>query len=327
MNGRMEKEKVLSKKANEILEDMPDYVGEWYAHMSASAKTGSTMLDYLQKVRKYINSINKNNTVVSLEDLSYKSVINYMKSIKQKENAKGEIVATSGAYQKSVWFALSSFFKYLYKRKYITENYMEDISISKKSDCVHVERNRKYLTINDFKKIVDATSEIKNPYFRTRDKAILLTFMCTGVRCRALTQINLSDINFINKTVTVIDKEDAERDCDLTETAIEAIGEWNKYRRRGLDTDALFLSSHNKRISEREIETIVKKYTKSSLGYELSPHKLRAGFCTILYNETKDIRYVQKTVGHKNVTTTERYMVVNNNGGETIGRIFDKIGA
>ena len=57
-----------------------------------------------------------------------------------------------------------------------------------------------------------------------------------------------------------------------------------------------------------------REYSKAGIGTEISPHKLRSAFCTILYDETKDINFVSQAVGHKNIETTQRYIV---NDGQT----------
>lgn len=79
-------------------------------------------------------------------------------------------------------------------------------------------------------------------------------------------------------------------------------------------SDALFISVQRSRISPRAVSDLVKKYSKAGIGTEISPHKLRSAFCTILYDETKDINFVSQAVGHKNIETTQRYIV---NDGQT----------
>ena len=57
------------------------------------------------------------------------------------------------------------------------------------------------------------------------------------------------------------------------------------------------------------VAAIVKKYTAVALEKGISPHKIRAGFCSILYEQTGDIEFVRDAVGHASVTTTQRYVV------------------
>ena len=75
--------------------------------------------------------------------------------------------------------------------------------------------------------------------------------------------------------------------------------------------DALFLSLQGKRLTERQIRDLVKKYTSIGLatsrkaGY--SPHKLRATAATSLIGRGNSIYDVQALLDHEQVTTTQLY--------------------
>ena len=75
--------------------------------------------------------------------------------------------------------------------------------------------------------------------------------------------------------------------------------------------DALFLSLQCKRMTERQIRELVKKYTSIALnttrraGY--SPHKLRATAATSLIGRGNSIFDVAALLDHEQVTTTQLY--------------------
>ena len=80
---------------------------------------------------------------------------------------------------------------------------------------------------------------------------------------------------------------------------------------QGEDKDALFLSLQGKRMTERQIRELVKKYTSIALktsrkaGY--SPHKLRATAATSLIGRGNSIYDVAALLDHEQVTTTQLY--------------------
>jgi site-specific recombinase XerD len=76
----------------------------------------------------------------------------------------------------------------------------------------------------------------------------------------------------------------------------------------GKDEDALFISNQRKRIGNTTVYDIVKKYSSNIKEKKISPHKLRATYGTHLYNETRDIKFVQDQMGHSNPKTTELYI-------------------
>ena len=75
--------------------------------------------------------------------------------------------------------------------------------------------------------------------------------------------------------------------------------------------DALFLSLQGKRMTERQIRELVKKYTSIGLGNSrhegYSPHKLRATAATSLIGRGNSIFDVQELLDHEQVTTTQLY--------------------
>jgi len=77
------------------------------------------------------------------------------------------------------------------------------------------------------------------------------------------------------------------------------------------DKDALFLSLQKRRMTERAIRQLVKKYSALALGTSpengYSPHKLRATAATSLIQYGFSIYDVQNLLDHDNVTTTQLY--------------------
>ena len=103
----------------------------------------------------------------------------------------------------------------------------------------------------------------------------------------------------------------------LNESVSEVLSDYIQNERASDDTleelhrDALFLSLQGKRMTERQIRELVKKYTSIGLatsrkaGY--SPHKLRATAATSLIGRGNSIFDVQALLDHEQVTTTQLY--------------------
>ena len=151
----------------------------------------------------------------------------------------------------------------------------------------------------------------------------------TGMRETALTEINMNDIDFINGTVKIIDKRHKTHVYKMNRAIRESLEDWIADREEklaGQKIDALFISNQKKRVSVSCVVQIVKKYSLEGLGYSISPHKLRAAFCTILYNDTKDVEFVRRAVGHTCIETTLRYIAdddsARSEAAERLERIF-----
>ena len=119
---------------------------------------------------------------------------------------------------------------YLKKKKIIKDNPMDEIKPIRNSD--NVKRIR--LTANDMENIISAVDrgvgshraiETQRPW-RSRDKAILLLFIYTGMRETALTEINLNEIDFENNTFKIIDKRHKTQEYIINNRLKEALIEW-----------------------------------------------------------------------------------------------------
>ena len=153
--------------------------------------------------------------------------------------------------------------------------------------------------------------------------------MTTGMRRNALREINLDDIDLVNHKLTVIDKGYIEHEYFLNDQTVSVLEEWinDRYFMLGGSENekALFISRDLKRISSTSIAELVDKYSSAALGYHISPHKLRSGLASIMYDETRDIEFVRRVIGHSNTKTTQRYIVTDNKERKTASTLMENI--
>ncbi len=321
MKGRLENEIKIDKTIEHMLEGLPTIVSKWNNLMDASRKTPATRRDFVSKIRYFTESITDVPKKYDYSELTEEDIIKFMKKIRTKETTTGNIVETSDSYQATMWCCLNSFLGYLTKENIIPYNYMTDIKKARNHDLERINEHRVLLTSRDFKQIVGALDKVtQNQIGHTntynRDKLIIVLLMTTGMRETALVEINLEDIHLDTQSLYVIDKGKLPHKYFLEENTCNLIKEYLDDRRKILFnrkemTDALFVSKYGERISAKGVSNIVKKYTEEALGKPLSPHKLRAGFCSILYSKTHDTEFVRRAVGHSNISTTQRYIVTN----------------
>lgn len=312
MTGRVENEMRIEKSNNQKVAEMPAFVANWYMNMKASRKTAATCRDYLNKIHHYLESINPDVKAVDLSDITEQSVTKYYLSIQTKETEDG-IAFTSDSYQSTVWCCLDNFLGYLSKTGLLSTNYIRNIDKPKNRDLERINEHRVLLTSKEFKEILRAIDREKNVVLRKRNKALILLFMNTGMRCTAMATIMMDDIDYDERILRIIDKGNKRHEYFLNDEVISALTEWLAVRRDLLsdhdDKGYLFVSERDNHMHNDTISNAVKKYTTSAIGRGLSPHKLRAGYCSILYEQTGDIEFVRRAVGHSNVATTQRYVV------------------
>lgn len=343
MDGRTEHEFEVDKKIKIKLENKPYYLNEWYKNLRANDMTLDTCRDYINKVSKFLDFISeKNNIYISdvLTDMFTLDLIDeYFSNIRYKIDKNGDKVRTSDSYFITVRYALSNFFDFLVKRNYVEKNYIkENVRSITNKDKERIDSERVILTKEDFIKIQTYAKEklVKYPismrqimYYR--DYAIIILFMHSGIRCEELREINIEDIDFENNRLKLITKGGKNRYVIIQGECKDAIKNWLKFRTIALlhldkESDSLFISKYGKRPNKHTIIQIIAKNSYNALGYSISPHKLRAGCITILYNETKDIEFCRKFIGHTSVTTTQRYIMSDRNekqrGADILNEIF-----
>ena len=206
------------------------------------------------------------------------------------------------------------FFKYLAtKTTLIDVNPAQNLETPKQD-----KRIPKYLSLDDSKKLLDASLDIDNRN-KERDYAILTLFLNCGMRLSELVGINIKDINFSDCKLNVIGKGNKERTIYLNKACMNAINEYLKVRpREGVkydSKDALFLSERRERISNRTVQyTVEKELRKAGLDTtKYSTHKLRHTAATLMYQYGNvDIRALQELLGHESISTTEIYTHVDN---------------
>lgn len=209
------------------------------------------------------------------------------------------------------------FFKYLtVTNPLLSENPAQNLETPKLN-----KRLPRYLTLEDSKKLLNASFNDKNDKNKERDFAIITLFLNCGMRLSELVGINISDIKFDDMKLTVIGKGNKERTIYLNKSCIDAINAYLKVRPTNPKKDsknsdkALFLSSYRQRISKRTVENVVDREL-SNAGLDTtkySTHKLRHTAATLMYKYGQvDIRALQELLGHESISTTEIYTHVDN---------------
>ena len=150
-------------------------------------------------------------------------------------------------------------------------------------------------------------------YHKVRDTAIITLFLGTGIRVSELVGIDIDDLDFTINGFIVTRKGGNQTILYFPESVAEALKSYLNERMQIEAVEghenALFLSLQRRRITQRAVENLVKKYASvaAPLKKKISPHKLRSTFGTSLYQETGDIYLVADVLGHSDVNTTRKH--------------------
>jgi len=191
------------------------------------------------------------------------------------------------------------FMRFLKKRKIIEFNPAVSIKTPKKE-----KRVPSFLSEQDMKNLFQSLP--LNTPLDLRNLAIIELLYGTGIRASELVGLDLSDVNLYGDTIKVFGKRKKVRILPLGSRAKEALIKYIKIR--GDKAGPLFLSKSEKRITQRDLQRIVKKaIVKVATLNRMSPHTLRHTFATHLLTRGADLRAVQELLGHESLSTTQIY--------------------
>ena len=213
--------------------------------------------------------------------------------------------------------SIRSFYDFLFKNHRIDSNVTELVPLPK----IH-EKPILRLSRTEMEKMLmtaqsgDEMSKGQQKYQKItakRDYAMLSLFLGTGIRVSECVGMNISDVDMENNAFLVTRKGGNQVILYFPPEVADALAEYLEERETiepvpGHE-DALFLSLQRKRMTQRAVQNLVKKYAAiaAPLKPRISPHKLRSTYATNLYHETGDIYLVADVLGHTSVDTTRKH--------------------
>jgi len=198
--------------------------------------------------------------------------------------------------------AIRQFYLFLHKRRIIEDNPSLTITGPKKDGILPGA-----LTREEMAKLIEYNypQNLKG----LRDRAIIEMLYSSGVRVGELVSIKIKDMDFKEKTVTVLGKGNKERLLPVTSQAIDSIENYLMKRPTGKDKDSIiFCNLKGGQLTERGVQFIIDTLARNCGIYrKVTPHMLRHSFATHFLENGMNLRYLQALLGHSNLSTTEIY--------------------
>lgn len=145
-----------------------------------------------------------------------------------------------------------------------------------------------------------------------RDRLIFETLLCTGMRPKVeFCQLQIRDLGVWNGQHQIDVRKGKRKVARGITIDLELAAMLRKHRlnnRKGAGLkDPVFLDTRGNALSYRALRERLKKLGKKAGVGRLNPYRLRHTFGTVLYEDKKDLFYVAKQMGHKNIQTTRIY--------------------
>lgn len=194
------------------------------------------------------------------------------------------------------------------------EKYLKSdgISLDLKLKRPHIDKKLPvYLSVDEVFHLLDTVDNKDLPTkWPLRDKAIFELLYATGVRCSELVNICLRDIDFDQKTIRILGKGAKERIVLFGNKAHERLLSYLEHERPSVkrSSERLFLNCRTTPLSCRAVQRMFEMFRKFlKIERRITPHKIRHSFATHLLSQGTDLRVVQELLGHKSISSTEKY--------------------
>ena len=141
-----------------------------------------------------------------------------------------------------------------------------------------------------------------------RNLCMLRLMLETGLRAGEVVALRPEHLDMTTCRLLVREGKGAkDRSLWIRNDLRDLVGEWLERRHA---SPWLFPTRNGSQVQTRYLRTLVKRLARKAQipeAEKVSPHTLRHTFATDLYRETKNLRLVQKALGHASVATTQIY--------------------
>ena len=276
-------------KRQETQKNNTDILDRFIASKEIEGCSTRTLNYYRDNINKMLDTVN-----LPINEITTEILRNYLSDYKSNSNA-GMVTIDN------IRRTLSSFFAWLENEDYIVKSPVRRIHKVKTT-----RRVKETLTDENLEKLRDTCSNV-------RDLAILELLISTGMRVGELIRLNISDINFQERSCIVLGKGNSEREVYFSAKSKMYI---KKYLETRTDNnEALFVSliKPYNRLGISGIEILIRNLGKEANIKKVHPHKFRRTMATMAIDKEMPIEQVQKLLGHIKIDTTMHYAMVNQN--------------
>jgi len=292
--------------------EIQELVNRWQAYLKLQKNySKNTRESYLNDLKAYFIFIQKY-TEESVSIKSISSVDIRMLRSWLSERRFFEYAATSSARALS---SIRNFYNYIEKTHKIVCHSIHSVSSPKKPKSL-LKALSKEDTLLSLDKI-DSLDEVK--WIDLRNKSLLTLIYASGLRISEALSITKEHVNKC-EYIKIIGKGNKERLIPWIEDVRKLILEYLKELPYEIgENEPIFRSKMGKILLRNNFNTeLVKLRRIYGLPEHLTSHSFRHSFATHLLENGADLRSIQDLLGHKSLSTTQRYTKVNLKHLETV---------
>lgn len=283
---------------------MTQLIADFTVHLRAAGRAPSTIACYQQDLGRLACGLGKIQPR-RIVDSDIDRVVVLIASAKRNGAQRSPVTVNR------IKSAYRSFFKWAFESKRIFPNPAERLSRSKSYS-----RPTTPITASEIMALLETIRQSGDTH-ADRDEALFATYAYTGIRRSEVLSLTLFDYDHHSGVLHISRTKNGGRQMKIVPSPLAAI--LTKSIRSGLRAQSslkqflLFPGrSSNQAMSARYVQARFEKWKKlAGIRKTLTIHSFRAGFATALYETTGDIFLVARAMGHRDVSTTMRYINTN----------------
>ncbi len=282
------------------------------AHVRFATRTAE---HYLANVRAFLMWTRTQG--LSLRDVRGEDVRHYQGELFARRKLDGRPLAAASIALRLI--AVRTFFRFLLRRNYVLFDPTGTIELPR----IEKRLPRVILTEVEARRLVTAPKG-RDP-ISLRDRAMLEVLYATGIRVSELVHLKPEDADTEERVLRIVmGKGQKDRNVPLTRAAARAIDAYQALGRGALlgtvpfvvrgrprsgePANRLFLRAKGGALTRTDMSQIVSSWAgKARVKKHVTCHTFRHSVATHLLRARADIRHIQALLGHKSLSTTERY--------------------
>lgn len=261
---------------------------QFIKHLEKIGRATSTILAYGKDIEQLIEYL-KQEGITDLEDVTEKHLKGFKGDLKNQDYTLKSVSRKLNS--------VKSFFKYLNKEGVVENNPSSDVKHPK-----YETKPPRVLSPLEYRALRDACKD------DTRIYSIVQVLLQTGIRIGELANIQLQDISLEKSTLKIraYESHDA-RKVPLNEAAKEAIKSYVKVRPKTKNT-TLYITKTGNPFLVRNIRASINRYFDIAGIEDATVNDLRNTFIVEQLKNGVPIVELSEIVGHKRLSTTEKYL-------------------
>lgn len=261
-------------KHQEELDENKNMINSFISSKQVEGCSERTIKYYKEIIEKFVNNFDK-----SIKQISTNEIRSYLSNYKDNSSCGSTTID-------NIRRVLSSFFSWLEDEDYIIKSPVRRIHKIKTAVVV-----KEVLTDENLERLRDECENI-------RDLSLIELLISTGMRVGELVNLNISSLNFEDRSCIVLGKGNKEREVYFDAKTKLHLKEY--ISKRNDSNDALFVSMKepHQRLSISGIELIIRTLGINSNINKVHPHKFRRTLATMAIDKGMPVEQVQKLLGH-----------------------------